>query len=199
MRKLCEHIFELEAENNQNLIKVANWRSDFEAASLDLEKTRSSSDSVIKALSLEIRALKFEMEKMQKRTSQLLDFRNTVVNKLGLDLNTLGLADYQIVSRIENLCVQQVTPCPTVLTSLCGSSQIPIEAIYPCVAASSSSGYNHLTINNLQVCHHKKNAEGNELKSSESSSEHHHLHKQKHHGHKNVESSSFKKSVTFID
>jgi hypothetical protein len=71
IRRLCERIIYLEDDSKNSLLKIHGLREEFEATSAGLEETRSSTDRAIKALSLELRALKLENEKMRSRESQV--------------------------------------------------------------------------------------------------------------------------------
>lgn len=75
IKALLVKITQLEDENKKTWLRLEEIRNYFEENSLDLENTRSSTDKVIKALNLEARALKQELENLKKREQQVSQSR----------------------------------------------------------------------------------------------------------------------------
>ncbi|XP_066478852.1 coiled-coil domain-containing protein 170 [Tiliqua scincoides] len=65
----------------------------------DKEKTRSLLESV----SSESKTLKSTLEEVMKRERQLSDFREVISQMLGLNIATVALPDYEIITRLEGL------------------------------------------------------------------------------------------------
>lgn len=100
---LSSKISELESVKEKMSIKLAKLRDEKDLASSEVCQTRTSSDNAVNALSHELRNLKQDLDKTAGREKQLLDFRCVVARMLGLDVNTLAVADYEIIARIERL------------------------------------------------------------------------------------------------
>jgi hypothetical protein len=71
IKRLSERLAHLEQENKQIALKFYDLRNEFELTSQYLDKSKLSSDHVIKSLSLEIKALKIELEKSKSREQQV--------------------------------------------------------------------------------------------------------------------------------
>lgn len=119
--KLLTQINDLNSLNTSQKIKINELKEEIDNLNLELSKTSSSSDKSIQALSIELRSLKLEYEKSRSREKEvklsqnlfqiksfynnfllkLLEFRDMVAKKLGLEVHTLNLVDYEIIARIE--------------------------------------------------------------------------------------------------
>lgn len=67
------------------------------------ESSMGKADGAIQALSSELRTTKNLLDETAKRERQLVDLRTVVARMLGLDINTLAVPDYEIISRLEKL------------------------------------------------------------------------------------------------
>lgn len=103
IHKLIEKINDLESAKEKQSIRLAKYREEIDSVSQEVNKTRSSSDTAVQALSQELRHLKQDLDKTLDREKQLMDFRNVVARMLGLDVNALAVADYEIIARIERI------------------------------------------------------------------------------------------------
>ncbi|XP_041279626.1 coiled-coil domain-containing protein 170-like isoform X1 [Onychostruthus taczanowskii] len=65
----------------------------------DKEKTKN----MLEAVTSEMKVLKTTLAELAKRERQLADFREVVSRMLGLDIASLALPDYEIISRLEGL------------------------------------------------------------------------------------------------
>lgn len=101
--RLSSKISELESIKEKQSLKIAKLRDQLDSTNSEINKTRTSSDSTVHSLSLELRSIKQELEKREEREKQLLDFRTVVARMLGLDASSLAVADYEIISRIERI------------------------------------------------------------------------------------------------
>uniref|UniRef100_A0A8U8CCD6 Uncharacterized protein n=1 Tax=Geospiza parvula TaxID=87175 RepID=A0A8U8CCD6_GEOPR len=68
-------------------------------ATEDKEKTKN----MLEAVTSEMKVLKTTLAELAKRERQLADFREVVSRMLGLDIASLALPDYEIISRLEGL------------------------------------------------------------------------------------------------
>ncbi|OPJ72913.1 coiled-coil domain-containing protein 170 isoform B [Patagioenas fasciata monilis] len=89
-------------------------------ATEDKEKNKN----MLEAVTSEIKVLKTTLAELAKRERQLADFREVVSQMLGLDIASLALPDYEIITRLEGLihshhhhyfpcvCLQDVARAP---------------------------------------------------------------------------------------
>ncbi|NXN23832.1 CC170 protein, partial [Nycticryphes semicollaris] len=68
-------------------------------AAEDKEKTRN----MLEAVASEMKVLKTTLAELEKRERQLADFREVISRMLGLDIASLALPDYEIITRLEGL------------------------------------------------------------------------------------------------
>ncbi|NWQ75247.1 CC170 protein, partial [Columbina picui] len=68
-------------------------------ATEDKEKTKN----MLEAVTSEIKVLKTTLAELAKRERQLAEFREVVSQMLGLDIASLALPDYEIITRLEGL------------------------------------------------------------------------------------------------
>ncbi|KFQ32975.1 Coiled-coil domain-containing protein 170, partial [Merops nubicus] len=68
-------------------------------ATEDNEKSKN----MLEAVTNEVKVLKTTLEELAKRERQLADFREVVSRMLGLDIASLALPDYEILTRLEGL------------------------------------------------------------------------------------------------
>ncbi|CAF0745797.1 unnamed protein product [Brachionus calyciflorus] len=121
MAKMRLKIAELESACDGYVLKIGSIRDDYDLTKSQLDKTVVSSDSTIKALSSELRSLKIDYEKTKSREHQLLDFRNVVAKKVGLECNSLRVPDFEIIARIEFFVrdrIHLIDHQPTIITNI---------------------------------------------------------------------------------
>jgi predicted nucleic acid-binding Zn-ribbon protein len=71
LKKLLDKINELESIKEKQSIKLAKYRDEIDSASQEVNKTRTSSDSAVQALSQELRHLKQDLDKTLDREKQV--------------------------------------------------------------------------------------------------------------------------------
>ncbi|XP_013406676.1 coiled-coil domain-containing protein 170 [Lingula anatina] len=96
-------VSELEKIRHKQAKKIAGLKNDFEATENEFAEKKSSSLNTVQALSSELRTTKQLLEDTSKRERQLVDLRQVISRMLGLDVNTLAIPDYEIISRLEKL------------------------------------------------------------------------------------------------
>lgn len=180
IEKLVCRISELESIKEKQSLKLIKLKEEMDSITRDLSKSRNSSDNVVQSLSQELRSIKIELEKVQDREKQvnlndfetsnylilfqikLLDFRCVISKMLGLDVNSLAVADYEIISRLERIISsfnEGMVPIQAVPTATTFQA-VHLNPIYDYSSSTSA------TSGSEQKHHH-----------------HHHHHKNHHHAH----------------
>jgi LEA14-like dessication related protein len=72
MRKLLDRISDLEAIKEKQALKLTKLREELEMNNAEVNKTRSSSDTAVQALSQELRHLKLDLERAQIKEKQVI-------------------------------------------------------------------------------------------------------------------------------
>uniref|UniRef100_K1Q8J9 Coiled-coil domain-containing protein C6orf97 n=1 Tax=Magallana gigas TaxID=29159 RepID=K1Q8J9_MAGGI len=103
IEELVAQVDELENVRKKQSHKIKHLKDEVEMSSQQNQEKRLVSDNAVQALSSELRTSKNALNSIQNREKQLLDFRNVVARMLGLDINTLAVPDYEIISRLEKL------------------------------------------------------------------------------------------------
>lgn len=103
IEELVAQVEELENVRKKQSHKIKHLKDEVEMSSQQNQEKRLVSDNAVQALSSELRTSKNALNAIQNREKQLLDFRNVVARMLGLDINTLAVPDYEIISRLEKL------------------------------------------------------------------------------------------------
>ncbi len=132
-----------------------------------------------------------------------MDFRNVVAKMLGLDVNTLAVADYEIIARIERIISAFNTT---------GILPVNIQRVQtptlPAHGPNSNMNYEFISSqydSNSSSHHGNHYGGGRERSASPHRGHHHHTHhshSNSHHGHQNGHghrSKSPRKAVTIID
>ncbi|XP_062614112.1 coiled-coil domain-containing protein 170-like [Saccostrea cucullata] len=103
IEELVAQVEELEDVRKKQANKIKHLKDEIEISTQQGQEKRLVSDNAVQALSSELRTSKNALNAIQNREKQLLDFRNVVSRMLGLDINTLAVPDYEIISRLEKL------------------------------------------------------------------------------------------------
>lgn len=191
IRKLLEKISELESAKEKQSIKITKLRDELDSKSVEVNKTRDSSDGAVQALSVELRHLKMDLDKVQSREKQLLDFRSVIARMLGLDATTLAVADYEIIARIERIItafnnssvvlpvqVNQVRiPTPTNATASYAYNSSHTTADF--LSSSSSSNLNHKNYDSTSSSSPSRRIHHSHSHSHSSHDHHHHAQRER--------------------
>ncbi|NXC44365.1 CC170 protein, partial [Penelope pileata] len=86
------------AEKQLNSVKSELHLKECKAA-----EEKEKAKNMLEAVSSEMKVLKTTLSELAKRERQLADFREVVSRMLGLDLPSLALPDYEIITRLEGL------------------------------------------------------------------------------------------------
>ena len=172
----------MESIKEKQSIKITKLRDEMDSLSVEVNRAKDSSDGAVQSLSSELRHLKIELEKIQLREKQLLDFRSVVARMLGLDVTSLAVADYEIIARIERI-ITAFNNSSVVLPVQVNHVRVPTPTHYvnnTTTDLSSSSSSSNL-VNTIQY---------ESTSSSSPSRRHHHSHSHSHHHHERSASPS---------
>ncbi|XP_076442383.1 coiled-coil domain-containing protein 170-like [Babylonia areolata] len=100
---LASQVEELEDVRRQQAGKLSVLREEAASTESDLKEKLLVADNAVQALSSELRTTKNALGDVRCKEKQLLDFRGVVSRMLGLDLHSLAVPDYEIISRLEKL------------------------------------------------------------------------------------------------
>ncbi|XP_060072809.1 coiled-coil domain-containing protein 170-like [Ylistrum balloti] len=103
IEELSAQVEELEKLRSRQAHKISKLKSSVDLQESESQEKRVIADNAVHALSSELRTTKNALIAIQNREKQLLDFRGVVSRMLGLDLSTLAVPDYEIISRLEKL------------------------------------------------------------------------------------------------
>lgn len=83
--------------------ELHDLRSELEMTEANAREKKAQSSQTVQQLNRELQTTKQALEESRVREKQLLDFRQVLARLLGLDINTLSVPDYEIISRLERL------------------------------------------------------------------------------------------------
>lgn len=98
-------IAQLEELRDRQASKIASLQNLVKGNVHQTSKKDEVSSNTIQALTSELRTTKQSLEETTKREHQLLELRQVISRMLGLDVNTLAIPDYELISRLEKLVV----------------------------------------------------------------------------------------------
>ncbi|XP_059161028.1 coiled-coil domain-containing protein 170-like [Physella acuta] len=116
IQELARQIDELEEVRKRQSKKISELKSSVDTNELTLQEKRVASENAVQALSSELRTTKNALDNLKYREKQLIDFRTVVARMLGLDINTLAVPDYEIITRLEKLIQAHHTTAFTTLS-----------------------------------------------------------------------------------
>ncbi|XP_022091031.1 coiled-coil domain-containing protein 170-like [Acanthaster planci] len=93
----------LEKTKEKQARKIAGMKQELEFTEHEATELQSRAEQSVKALSEDLQATKALLLEVQRRERQLLDFRQVIARMLGMDVTTLAVPDYEIISRLEKL------------------------------------------------------------------------------------------------
>lgn len=103
IEELVKQVTELEDVRKRQARKIGALKEEHTMFESSFQEKNVVADNAVQALSSELRTTKNSLQSIQNREKQLLDFRNVIARMLGLDINTLAIPDYEIISRLEKL------------------------------------------------------------------------------------------------
>ncbi|CAH1792732.1 unnamed protein product [Owenia fusiformis] len=113
---LEEKVLRLERVRQKQAKKIHNLKQDIDMVEGEKVGTSQTADYTIGQLSSELATTKAALDEITKRERQLLDMRSVIARMLGLEVNSLAVPDYEIISRLEKLVLANKTHAFTTLT-----------------------------------------------------------------------------------
>lgn len=93
----------LEKMKEKQARKIAGMKQELEYKEGEATEGYQRAQESVKSLSEELKATKALLNEVQRRERQLQDFRQVMARMLGMDIVTLAVPDYEIISRLEKL------------------------------------------------------------------------------------------------
>lgn len=103
LENLETKVGQLEHVRQRQSRKIAHIKNEIDEKDGHMENTRGVTQNTIQALTSELRTTKLALDEITQRERQLLDLRQVVARMLGLDVNSLAVPDFEIISRLEKL------------------------------------------------------------------------------------------------
>ncbi|KAF6021904.1 CCDC170 [Bugula neritina] len=101
--KLEAKLGQLDKIRQKQAKKITTLKDERNISEVGGEERLQKAEGAIQALTSELKTSKQLMDDMAKRERQLVDLRTVLARMLGLDVNTLAVPDYEIISRLEKL------------------------------------------------------------------------------------------------
>uniref|UniRef100_A0A8B9P560 Coiled-coil domain containing 170 n=1 Tax=Apteryx owenii TaxID=8824 RepID=A0A8B9P560_APTOW len=83
--------------------QLTSVKSELHLKKHEANEDKEKAKNMLEAVSSEMKMLKTTLAEVAKRERQLADFRDVVSQMLGLDITSLALPDYEIITRLEGL------------------------------------------------------------------------------------------------
>lgn len=103
VEEMTKQVEELEKLRRKQAHKIRELKEEIDTTQSTSQESRVVADNAVQALTSELKTTKTALGVIQSREKHLIDFRNVVARMLGLDINTLAVPDYEIISRLEKL------------------------------------------------------------------------------------------------
>ncbi|KAK3799203.1 hypothetical protein RRG08_054331 [Elysia crispata] len=116
IEELARQIEELEEVRKRQSHKISKLKNEVETTETSMQETNMAQENAVQALSSELRTTKNALDAIKYREKQLVDFRTVVARMLGLDIETLAVPDYEVISRLEKLIQAHHTTAFTTLS-----------------------------------------------------------------------------------
>ncbi|XP_048210251.1 coiled-coil domain-containing protein 170 [Perognathus longimembris pacificus] len=83
--------------------QLTSVKSELDSLEHEAREDKERSRTMIEVVTSEVKTLKKSLEEAMKREKQLVDFREVISHMLGLNMTTLALPDYEIITCLERL------------------------------------------------------------------------------------------------
>uniref|UniRef100_A0A8C6V658 Coiled-coil domain containing 170 n=1 Tax=Naja naja TaxID=35670 RepID=A0A8C6V658_NAJNA len=83
--------------------QLTSVQSELHVREREAKENKEKAKHLLESVTTEATALKSTLEEVMKREKQLADFRRVISRMLGLNISTVALPDYEIVTRLEGL------------------------------------------------------------------------------------------------
>ena len=101
--EMQKEIMKLERMKEKQARKIAGMKQELEYSEHEAVEGRNRAHESVKSMADELQATKALLNEVQRRERQLQDFRQVIARMLGMDIVTLAVPDYEIISRLEKL------------------------------------------------------------------------------------------------
>ncbi|XP_033632699.1 coiled-coil domain-containing protein 170-like isoform X1 [Asterias rubens] len=101
--ELEKSLDKMEKTKDKQARKIAGMKQELEFTEHEANELHHRAEHSVKALSEDLQATKALLIEVQRRERQLVDFRQVIARMLGMDITTLAVPDYEIISRLEKL------------------------------------------------------------------------------------------------
>ncbi|XP_022792806.1 coiled-coil domain-containing protein 170-like [Stylophora pistillata] len=103
IEELENAINKLAKSKHKTSAELHDLKNEMEMTENEHREKKARSSETVQQLNSELQTTKRALEESRVREKQLLDFRQVLARLLGLDINTLSVPDYEIISRLERL------------------------------------------------------------------------------------------------
>ncbi|XP_060096885.1 coiled-coil domain-containing protein 170 isoform X2 [Heteronotia binoei] len=93
----------LEKTKTKTEKQLAAVKSELHVVEREAREDKERAKNILESITSEVKTLKTSLEEVMKRERQLSDFREVVSQMLGLNIATVALPDYEIITRLEGL------------------------------------------------------------------------------------------------
>ncbi|XP_015281646.1 PREDICTED: coiled-coil domain-containing protein 170 [Gekko japonicus] len=100
LSKSQEKLEKIKTKTEKQLIAV---KSELHVVEREAKEDKERAKNILESVTSESKTLKTTLEEVMKRERQLSDFREVVSQMLGLNIATVALPDYEIITRLEGL------------------------------------------------------------------------------------------------
>ncbi|XP_077005398.1 coiled-coil domain-containing protein 170 [Tamandua tetradactyla] len=100
LNKSRDKLEKMKEEAEKKLISV---KSELDTTEHEAKEDKERARNMIEVVTSEMKTLKKSLEEAEKREKQLMDFREVVSQMLGLNVTSLALPDYEIITSLERL------------------------------------------------------------------------------------------------
>ncbi|XP_072032312.1 coiled-coil domain-containing protein 170-like [Amphiura filiformis] len=103
IEEMQKEIMKLEKMKEKQARKIAGMKQELQYSEHEATEGRQRAEESVKSMVDELQATKALLNEVQRRERQLQDFRQVIARMLGMDIVTLAVPDYEIISRLEKL------------------------------------------------------------------------------------------------
>lgn len=103
IEELENAVNKLAKSKHKTSAELHDLKNELEMTENEAKAKKARSSQTVQQLNSELQTTKQALEESRGREKQLLDFRQVLARLLGLDINTLSVPDYEIISRLERL------------------------------------------------------------------------------------------------
>lgn len=103
IEELENAVNKLAKSKHKTSTELHDLKNELEMTETQAREKKAQTSQTLQQLNGDLQTTKQALEECRLREKQLLDFRQVLARLLGLDINTLSVPDYEIISRLERL------------------------------------------------------------------------------------------------